>query len=81
MKRKSFINIEIDRLTNSIENALTGDKFDTEVVCLSKDDNKLLKKLDLLFDWHYELKLKDLPVFKLVIKNNEDVIPGWFRLA
>ena len=52
MRIKSYINIEIDRLTNSIENAFSGDKFDTEILGLSKEDLRKLKKKDWLFDWH-----------------------------
>lgn len=81
MKKKSYIDIEIDRLTNSIENAFTGDKFDTEVISLSKNDLKKLKKKDWLFDWHFEAKQSDRLVFKLIIKGNEDVIQGLVSLS
>lgn len=81
MGKKSYIDIEIDRLTNSIENAFSGDKFDTEVVKLSKKDLKKLKKKDWLFDWHSEVKQNDRLVFKLVIKGNEDVIQGLVSLS
>jgi hypothetical protein len=35
---KKEIDIEIDRLTNSIENSVTGEVFDTHVVKLGKSD-------------------------------------------
>ena len=37
-----MVNIEIDKLTNSIINAVTGDVFDTEVLpaSLTKDFNQ-----------------------------------------
>ena len=81
MRKKSYIDIEIDRLTNSIENATSGDKFDTEVIRLSKGDLKNLKKKEWLFDWHSESKQPDRLVFKLVIEGNEDVIQGLVSLS
>jgi hypothetical protein len=81
MRKKSYIDIEIDRLTNSIANAFSGDKFDTEIISLSKEDLKKLKKKDWLFDWHYESKQLDRFVFKLVIQGNEDVIQGLVSLS
>ena len=39
-----MINIEIDRLTNSIINAITGDVFDTEVLSATSQDLKATKK-------------------------------------
>ena len=40
-----YIDIEIDKITNSIENAISGDSFDTDVNPVSKDDIKQIKKL------------------------------------
>jgi hypothetical protein len=55
MRQKSKgIDILIDRLTNSIENAISGDSFKTEVLILSKDDFKNIKKKDWAFDWRNE---------------------------
>jgi hypothetical protein len=39
-----MINIEIDRLTNSIINATTGDVFETEILPVNLEDIKPLKK-------------------------------------
>ena len=36
-----MFNIEIDKLTNSIENVASGDSFNTEVTLLTIDDSKL----------------------------------------
>jgi hypothetical protein len=52
------IDIEIDKLTRSIENAITGDSFKTEVLPLTAKDLKQLKKSDWLFDWRAESKTK-----------------------
>ena len=43
-KYKPF-NIEVDTLTRSIENAVSGDSFKTEVLELTPHDIKKLKKL------------------------------------
>lgn len=51
-QQKTYINIEIDKLTNSIENVFSGDIFDTEVIQLTAKDNKEIKKSEWLFDWN-----------------------------
>lgn len=38
------LEIEIDKLTNSIENTLTGEGFDTEITALFKLDSKQIIK-------------------------------------
>jgi hypothetical protein len=43
---------EIDKLTNSIENTITGEVFDTEVTPLCFKDKRQIKKSDWVFDWH-----------------------------
>ena len=39
-----YIDIEIDKLTNSIENVITGDSFQTNVSLINKDDFKSITK-------------------------------------
>jgi len=47
-----YIDVEIDKLTNSIENLLTGDSFQTEISLVNKTDIiKATKKNGWLFDW------------------------------
>ena len=47
----------IDRLTNSIENAVTGYSFQTVVSLFTIEDNKLpIKKNGWNFDWKVELR-------------------------
>jgi len=70
------INILIDRLTNSIENAISGDSFKTEVLLLPKDAVKEIKRSDWVFDWRKEFADARKQVFKLVIKDNPRVIQG-----
>lgn len=74
-KQQPF-DIEIDKLTRSIENAITGDNFKTEVLELSLADIRKLKKAEWLFDWKAEAKQPDRKVYKLVIIDNPAVIQG-----
>lgn len=45
---KILVDIEIDKLTNSIENRITGDSFDTQVLELKKSDLSKIKKVGIL---------------------------------
>jgi hypothetical protein len=74
------ISVEIDKLTNSIENAISGDVFDTEFHRLTKADKKSIKKSEWLFDWKAEIDNKEHEVYKLTIKGNSDVIQGLISL-
>lgn len=67
------ISQNIDRLTNSIVNRISGDSFDTDIIELQTGDLKNLKK-GWKFDWNKEfLKGK---VYKLVIRHYPEVIQG-----
>jgi hypothetical protein len=47
----------IDKLTNSIENIVTGDSFPTEISVVTRDDLKLTtKKNGWVFTWVTEFK-------------------------
>ncbi|MBK8671631.1 MAG: hypothetical protein IPN93_01160 [Bacteroidetes bacterium] len=78
MKDKQNIGLDfiIDKLTNSIENTLTGEVFDTEIVRLKGTDLKQIKKIDWQFDWREELRDKTKAVFKLTTTNNPTIIQG-----
>jgi hypothetical protein len=72
-----YIDIEIDKLTNSIENAITGDSFQTDVSLIVKSDLKsITKKNRWLFNWQNEFKQPDRDVYKLTIAGNPDIIQG-----
>ncbi len=66
----------IDKLTNSIENTLTSEVFDTEIIRLTSIDAKQIKKTDWQFDWLQELKDKTKEVYKLTTVNNPTIIQG-----
>jgi hypothetical protein len=68
--------LEIDKLTRSIENAISGDSFKTEILEIAATDIRKLKKADWLFNSKSEAKLKDRKVYKLVIVDNPNIIQG-----
>lgn len=79
---KIALDFLIDKLTNSIENALTGDSFRTEISLLSgKEDLKAIKGLKgWQFDWFKELQIPSREVYKLTIVNNTSIIQGLVSL-
>lgn len=73
---KAQIDIEIDKLTNSIENTITGEVFDTIITKLELDNIKQVKKKDWVFNWADEIRDATKSVYKLTTVNNEAVIQG-----
>lgn len=72
----------IDKLTNSIQNIVTGDSFRTVVTRLTKTDlRKVTKKNGWNFDWRKELNNNSLEVYKLSIEENTDIIQGLVSFA
>lgn len=80
MPKQQPFDIEIDKLTRSIKNSITGDSFKTELFQLTATDIRKLKKTEWLFDWKAEAKQADRKVYKLVIMDNADVIQGLISL-
>lgn len=78
---KTYIQIEIDKLTNSIENVVSGDIFDTQVIQLLIKDSRQIKKSEWLFDWTQQLKFSDRETYKLVILNNPAILQGLISLS
>jgi hypothetical protein len=79
MKERKEMGLDfiIDKLTNSIENVVTGDSFATDISLLKSSDLKnITKKNNWLFDWKYEFKQPERDVFKLTIVNNSEIIQG-----
>jgi hypothetical protein len=75
VKKSQYIDIEIDKLTNSLENVITGDSLPTDIVITEMNDFKTVtKKGGWLFDWRNEFKKPDRDVYKLNIVNNQNVI-------
>jgi hypothetical protein len=75
------VDIEIDELTNSIKNLISGDSFTTEISRITKIDlKKVTKKEGWLFDWKKELKHPEREIYKLTITNNQLIIQGLVSL-
>ena len=71
------LDFEIDKLTNSIENAFTGDSFSTDIAIISNSEiTTITKKNGWLFDWKFEFKQPERDVYKLTIVNNQAIIQG-----
>ena len=81
IKEKQGLDFEIDKLTNSIENVITGDSFSTDISILAANDIKnITKKQGWLFDWKKEFKEPARDVYKLTIVNNPAIIQGLISL-
>lgn len=80
-QKRILVDIEIDKLTNSIENVISGDVFDTDVFQLFAKDGKQINKADWLFKWKEQVKLTDREIYKLVIKDNPKIIQGLISLS
>lgn len=74
------LNFLVDKLTNSIENTLTGEIFDTEISRLTSSDVKQIKKSHWQFDWIRELKDHTKEVYSLTTVNNPTIIQGLLSL-
>jgi hypothetical protein len=72
VKKQKEIGLDfvIDKLTNYIENVVTGDNFATEISILTiKDLKSVTKKNSWLFDWKSEFKNPIRDIYKLTIWN------------
>ena len=79
MKKATKIKLDfiIDKLTNSIQNTISGDSFQTEVSTFTtKDLKQSTKKNGWKFNWKQELTNNNREVYKLTIVNNPDIIQG-----
>ncbi len=79
MKKYEEIGLDciIDKLTNSVENAITGDNFDTDISLLTTIDLKIVtKKSGWNFNWKTEYTHPEREVYKLTIANNQTIIQG-----
>lgn len=79
MKKSQTLGLDflIDKLTNSVENVITGDSFQTEVSLVSISDLKnVTKKNSWLFNWKFEHKQPQREVYKLTILGNPNIIQG-----
>ena len=80
LPKKTPLDFEIDKLTNSIENTSTGEVFDTVVVLFTLKDLSRITKPDWQFNWAKEIKDKTKDVYKLTTVNNPTIIHGLLSL-
>ena len=79
--KKIGLDFEIDQLTNSIVNVISGDNFPTDISILTVDNLKTVtKKNGWQFDWRIEFIDPERDVYKLTIVNNPTVIQGLVSL-
>ena len=72
----------VDSLTNSIQNRITGDSFDTKIVKVEIGEIKqIIKNNNWLFDWEKEAKIKGRNTYKLTIEDNSAIIQGLISIS
>ena len=79
MKKANEIQLDfiVDKLTNSIQNTISGDSFQTEISIFTfSDSKKVLKKNGWNFNWKAELESNINEVYKLTIVGNPNIIQG-----
>ncbi|QDK78557.1 hypothetical protein EXU85_08005 [Spirosoma sp. KCTC 42546] len=78
----THLDFTVDKLTNSIQNTISGDSFATEVLRFTKADLKqVTKKNGWNFDWKVEFANNTKEVFKLTIPPNSSIIQGLLSLT
>ncbi|MEP6926432.1 MAG: hypothetical protein ABI834_02295 [Ginsengibacter sp.] len=80
-RKKITLDFIIDKLTNSIENAVSGELFETVITKLNLTDSKQIKKTEWIFNWQTELKDNSKQIFKLTTVNNPAIIHGLLILT
>lgn len=77
-----LLDFVVDKLINSVQNTISGDSFQTEVLRLTiKDLKKITKKNGWNFNWKAELADNAKEVYKLAIVNNSDIVQGLVSLT
>ena len=80
-QKEKGLDFKVDKLTNSIENVITGDSFPTEISIVTNNDLKeTTKKNNWAFKWRDEYKKPERDVYKLTIINNQTIIQGLISL-
>jgi hypothetical protein len=81
MEVRMELDFEVDKITESIEDAETGEALETLVLPVSLADLKsVTKKAGWLFNWRYELSQSERDVYKLVIEKEPQSIQGLVSL-
>ncbi len=75
--KQAGLDFIIDKLTNSVENTISGDSFQTDIsIVTAADLNNITRKNGWQFDWQFEFKQPEREVYKLSIVNNQTIIQG-----
>jgi hypothetical protein len=75
------LDFEIDKITESIENAKTGETLNTLVLPITKADlEEVTHKNGWLFNWKFEYDQKERQVYKLVAGQEPQTIHGLVSL-
>ena len=81
-RKKILLDFEVDKLTNSVQNTISGDSFQTEVSRFTFADTKrITKKNGWSFNWKEELNDDAKEVYKLTIIDNPDIIQGLLSVS
>ena len=75
------LDFEIDKLTKSIENAISGESFLTEIVQIDQTNKRIILKKDWTFNWFREISNQSKSVYKLNTVENPKVIHGLICLT
>lgn len=78
-KEEIALNFEIDKITNSIENAISGEIFETLVLQIT--ETKKIKKKDWQFDWKSEINDSSRLVYSLTTLTNQDILQGLISIS
>jgi hypothetical protein len=69
-RKPILLDFVVDKLTNSIQNTISGDSFETEVLRLTKNDLKQVTKIKgWNFNWKAELNDNRKEVFKSLMSD------------
>jgi hypothetical protein len=75
------LDFEIDKITESIENAQTGETLNTFVLPVTRADlEEVTKKNGWLFDWKLEFSEPERHIYKLVAEQEPKIIHGLVSL-
>jgi hypothetical protein len=77
---KRHLSFEVDKITNSIEEAANGKKHETEITPITAQEIKtILKKDGCSFNWKMEFNASDHQIYKLTVEGSP-VIQGLISL-
>jgi len=66
-----------DKITNSIEEVLTGISYETDIISITTEDLKAVaKKYGWNFNWKLEFKASHKQAYKLIKKEDQNIIQG-----